>query len=463
MDYLNENELDSGMLALASTYPDYRELITLPNPSIEGRIVKALRIGSKTATPKAGILFTGTIHAREWGGADILFYLASDLLAAYAGQQGLLYEVNGKGPGRTFTALQIAGLRQNVDLFIVPCVNPDGRVYSMTTDPLWRKNRNPADKGAGVDINRNFDVLWDYKKYFDPKAAGNFSMSSDQPTAGTFYGYGPNSEPETKNVVWLIDQYPQITYFIDVHSFTGDVLTAWGDAPDQNSDPSMNLLNPAYDGKRGVDDTSVYGEYIPEKVESRATELGTCITDAIADVTGEQYDVHQGFYLSPGMAGGSSGAIYPTAGASDDYSTSRSAVSPQRDHIYAFTLEFHKTDSTDLNFAFHPPFPKMGEIIAEVDAGLIQFCLCATAPPPINIPEIVAEVLFGVVQDGGGVVIINGVPHRIPPWDPLVAQLAVALRVYYDAAALPGAEGRAAMNAALGAMTKAINAAQERV
>jgi hypothetical protein len=252
---------------------------------------------------------------------------------------------------------------------------------------------------------------------------------------------------------------------VDVHSYTGDVLTPWGDAPDQNNDPSMNFLNPAYDGKRGVDDTSVYGEYIDNGVETKATELGTCITDAIADVTGEQYSVHQSFYLAPGMAGGSPGATYPTAGVSDDYSTSRNVVSPQRDQIYAFTLEFHKTSSNDANYAFHPPFPKMGDIIAEVDAGLIQFCVCASTPPKpkITVPEIVAEVLFGVIQDGGGVVIINGVPHRIPPWDPLVAQLSAALRVYYDAAALPGVEGRAVRNAALGAMTKAIGAAKEQI
>jgi hypothetical protein len=59
-------------------------------------------------------------------------------------------------------------------------------------------------------------------------------------------------------------------------------------------------------------------------------------------------------------------------------------------------------------------------------------------------------------------VIINGRPHRIPPWDPLVPQLTAALRVYYDAAGLPGAEGRTVMNAALGAMTKAIAGAQAR-
>jgi hypothetical protein len=224
----------------------------------------------------------------------------------------------------------------------------------------------------------------------------------------------------------------------------------------------MNFLNPAFDGKRGVDDTSVYGEYLDTASANRSVTLGTCITDAIVAVTGEQYEVHQGYYLAPGSAGGAPGQIYPTAGTSDDYTTSRSIQDPQRGMIDGFTIEFHKTSSTDFNFAFHPPFPKMAEIIAEIDAGLLAFCVCASAPSVPRLPQLVAEVLFGVVQDGGGVVIINGRPHRIPPWDPLVPQLTAALRVYYDAAGLPGAEGRTVMNAALGAMTKAIAAAQAR-
>lgn len=462
MDYLNQDELDSGMQALAASYASDCELIDLPHTSIEGRTIKALRIRAKSANPSLGIMFTGSVHAREWGGADILFYLAGDLLAAYAAGKGLLYEVSGKGPGRTFTASQLAALRNGVDLFIVPCVNPDGRLYSMTVAPLWRKNRN----GSGVDINRNFDFMWDYKKYFAPSVLSVFSMPSDNPNSDTYRGSGPNSEPETKNVVWLLDQHPHIRYFVDVHSFTGDVLTAWGDAPNQSANLSMNFLNPAFDGKRGVDDLSVYGEYLDTASAHRSQDLGGCITAAIQDVTGEQYEVHQGYYLAPGSAGGAPGQIYPTAGTSDDYATSRSIQDPQRGQVDGFTIEFHKTSSSDYNFAFHPPFPKMAEIIAEIDAGLLAFCVCASTPQlpdPSRFGEIYAEVLFGVVQDGGGVVIINGRPHRIPPWDPLVPQLAGALRVYYDAAALPGAEARTVMNAALGAMTKAIAAAQSRV
>jgi murein tripeptide amidase MpaA len=101
--YLNEAELLSAMQNLAAAYPDDCELLNLPHVTYENRTVKALRIGRKEATPttvfdqKIGVLFTGSAHAREWGGADILIYLASDLLKAYIANQGLNYSVAGKG------------------------------------------------------------------------------------------------------------------------------------------------------------------------------------------------------------------------------------------------------------------------------------------------------------------------------------------------------------------------------
>jgi murein tripeptide amidase MpaA len=469
--YLNEAELLSAMQALAAAYPDDCELVTLPHTTHETRSVYALHIVSKLQPsvlegPKVGVLFTGSVHAREWGGADILVYLASDLLKAYAAGQGLVYSVAGKGPGVTFTAAEIQTLRRRLDLYLIPCVNPDGRAYSMSTDSLWRKNRNPASSGGiasniGVDVNRNFDFLWNYKQAFAPSAQSIFSMASDNPGSDTFFGTGPSSEPETKNVAYVMSTFSQIAYFVDVHSYTGDVLYSWGDAPNQSSKLAQNFSNHTFDGKRGVDDLSVYGEHIASDTEATAKALGKVITDTIHDVTGEDYATTQGFYLAPGSPGGSAGATYPTGGTSDDFATSRSSAEPGRPPLLGFTIEFHRYGGSDYDFAFHPPFPEMANIIAEIDAGLIAFCLSSVAMSgsKLKLPEIVAEVLFGVTEDGGGVVIVNGKPHRIPPWDPLIPELSQALRVYIDAGALPAKRAREARGVALDAMADAIKAA----
>jgi len=38
-------------------------------------------------------------------------------------------------------------------------------------------------------------------------------------------------------------------------------------------------------------------------------------------------------------------------------------------------------------------------------------------------PELVAQILVGVTQDGGGLVIIGGKLHKVPPRGPIVAVL----------------------------------------
>ena len=77
-----------------------------------------------------------------------------------------------------------------------PQANPDGRHHSMTVDPMWRKNRRPAEPGSpsctvgggdgpGVDINRNYDFLWDFPTKFSPQAP---VMTSTDPCSEIYRG-----------------------------------------------------------------------------------------------------------------------------------------------------------------------------------------------------------------------------------------------------------------------------------
>jgi len=48
-----------------------------------------------------------------------------------------------------------------MEIWIVPAVNPDGAGFVHAQDPWWRKNRSEVCDGSiGVDLNRNFDVYW---------------------------------------------------------------------------------------------------------------------------------------------------------------------------------------------------------------------------------------------------------------------------------------------------------------
>jgi hypothetical protein len=169
MSYLNVAEVETAAANLAAAYPSLCQLIALPNTTFGGRTCHALRLGGGAPGSRDCVMVIGGVHAREWGSCEIAINFASDLLEAYANNTSLAYG------GKSFTAAQIQSLLNGLHLLVFPLVNPDGRDFSQTTVALWRRNRNPANSGGnpsciGVDVNRNFDFLFDFNAAF---AAGS--------------------------------------------------------------------------------------------------------------------------------------------------------------------------------------------------------------------------------------------------------------------------------------------------
>ena len=366
MSYLNIVEVESAMAALAKTYPSVTELIALPHKSCEGRSSHVLRIGHDSVHD--GVLFTACQHAREWGGAEICIYFAADLLEAYTAGTGLAYG------GTSFSAWTVKAIVDRLSIFVYPCVNPDGRKYDQEHDALWRKNRNPADSGGnparmGVDLNRNQPWLWDFRTAFAPGALSFGTLASDDPGSDLYHGRTPGSEPEGANIRWLLDTYRTIGRYLDIHSYTGDLLFAWGDDSDQTVNPSMNFRNPAYNGQRGVQ--GGYEEYIDPTDLNVIEGIANRVVNAIKGVRGQPYEAKQSVFL---WGGGQVG--YPTSGTVDDYAYSRHLTSCLDTKVFAFTLEFG-FEQGDARTSFHPPWSEMEKIVADADAGLVEFCAAA--------------------------------------------------------------------------------------
>jgi murein tripeptide amidase MpaA len=352
MAYLNVEEIEAALDALAASYPDLTELIPLSNRTPEGRQSHALRIGPADARAGDAVVVTGGMHAREWVPPDALVNLAADLLEAYSGGTGLRYG------GQRFSPDNIRTVVEELQLVLFPCVNPDGRHHSQTAESLWRKNRRRVRPDldpscVGVDLNRNFDALWDFRRHFAPDS--DVSASDDPCHPWVYVGPAAASEPETQNVVWLLDKYPDTRWFIDVHSAVPAIYHTWGFDENQTSDPDMSFRNPAFDGQRGRVGDSCYREYIPAEDGEVLQELGAAMNDAIRTVSGAAYAFEQSF------------SLYPTSGASDDYAYSRHFVDGAKGKILSFTVECGRS--------FQPSWQEAEDVIREVCAGLIAFCL----------------------------------------------------------------------------------------
>ncbi|MEW8985716.1 M14 family metallopeptidase [Paenibacillus sp. S-12] len=360
MAYLNVNEVESAIIALSRKYPNFTKLITLPHKSVEQRTSHALHLSSHFQSKRNTIFLTGGVHAREWGSCEICVFLAADLLEAYDQGTGLVYG------GKNFTSTEIKSLFESIDFVIFPDVNPDGRLYSQTIEALWRRNRNPADSGGnnscvGVDINRNFDFLWNFPDHFSPLAPVRTSTdpcSIDQ----TYHGSTPASEHETQNVIWIFDNFPQIKWYVDIHSYGEKILTNWGDDENQSNQQNMNFMNPAFDTVRGLKGDNAYKEYISNEDRTVTLALANAMHQGIKAVRGRNYQVQQAFDL------------YPTSGTSDDYAYSRHMTDPNKGKIYGFTIEWGRE--------FQPPWTEMQQIVSEVSAGIIQFSESASGATP---------------------------------------------------------------------------------
>jgi carboxypeptidase T len=357
MPYLNVRQVESALF-VASRPPNqqFTELITLPNVTWEGRTCRALKIANGDDSERVGVYFIGGVHAREWGSPDILVYFIQRLTRAYRTNSDLSLG------NKNYPAAQIQSIVDNLDLFIFPQVNPDGRNYSMTVEPDWRKNRRPAPSSnpecLGVDINRNYDFLWNYPTYFHPQAP--IRNSTNPCDYQVYIGPSASSEPETQNVVSMLESHPHIRFFVDLHSYDESILYGWGDDQEQFTTPDMNFRNGAFNGQRGIKDDAAYREYIDDSDQSLAIELANRMRDGIQAVRGRAYGVKASFDL------------YPTAGTSADYTFSRHLVDASKGKAYSYTIEWGSRDNPT---PFHPPYSEMQNIIREVTAGLLDFCL----------------------------------------------------------------------------------------
>jgi murein tripeptide amidase MpaA len=345
--YLTAAEIESALQTLAAAYPADTSLIELPEKTWEERTTHALWIHAGAAEDRIGVLVTGGMHAREWGGSDICIAFATKLLKAYAAQMPLVYG------GKSYTAAQVQAMLKRLDIFVFAAVNPDGKAFSQANDlamggsqgTWWRKNRNPNPglSAKGVDLNRNFDFLW-------TSGIG----TSTNAASFTYRGDSPFSEPEARNIRHLLDAHPQIGYFVDVHSFGELILFSWGDDENQSSNQAQNFKSAAFAGIRGIVGDTAYREFIAAADQTKLKGLAVAMNASLKKVRGKNYTVEQAV------------GLYPTSGTSDDYAFSRHYIDPALREVYSFTIEFGQE--------FVPPYTEMRRIIADVGSALTELC-----------------------------------------------------------------------------------------
>lgn len=166
-------DYESDMAKLVADRPDLVKPITLPYPTTSGRTVQGIEITNNVHANDGKPVFVdvGMHHGNEWPSGELTMEFAIDLVQ------------NANDP-------EVSALLDRARVVIVPIVNVDGFVGN--------HRRTDTD----VDMNRNYGLGW------LPISTG---------------GAAPWSEPETKNIEWLLSTR-QATVFNTQHTCIQVVL-----------------------------------------------------------------------------------------------------------------------------------------------------------------------------------------------------------------------------------------------
>ncbi|KJH45571.1 zinc carboxypeptidase [Dictyocaulus viviparus] len=137
--YLSFDDQMSLLFQLGKQFPHFVNVWQIATSS-EGRQIYAVKIGYPSYVNKPILWIDAGIHAREW----ISHSTALNIIWQ------LIYDSN----HRT--------LIREIDIIVVPNVNPDGYEYSRKSNRMWRKTRSKSpvsrfsEQCSGVDANRNY-------------------------------------------------------------------------------------------------------------------------------------------------------------------------------------------------------------------------------------------------------------------------------------------------------------------
>ncbi len=203
--YHTYSEVVSELSQIQSDHPEIARVFSL-GTSYEGRDIPAIKISDNAPIEEdePETIICALHHAREAVTVEVVMYIINYLSDNYGRDE------------------KVTSLVDSTEIYIIPIVNPDGKVYDdsggiMSEGGHWRKNRQPCSGGMGTDLNRNYSYHWG--------GPGSSSCCSD---VESYRGMSPFDAPETRAVKTFVEAHPDITVFLDYHSYGGIVLWPWG-------------------------------------------------------------------------------------------------------------------------------------------------------------------------------------------------------------------------------------------
>ncbi|HUU82095.1 MAG TPA: M14 family zinc carboxypeptidase [Phycisphaerae bacterium] len=322
-------DMETELAAMATNYPAITDLYSI-GTSWEGRTIWCLEITDNPGVDEGepGVQYMGLHHAREWPCVEVTLDIAGRLTSQYASNP------------------TIQNLVDNNRIWVIPCVNPDGLVYSRDVDEWWRQNRRDLGAGVyGVDLNRNYDGSASGHKDGAWGSIGTGSQSH-QPGYETYVGPWPLSEPETQAIRDFFATR-DVVISISYHTYSQLVLWPWG-----------------FDGSVQTDDDALF------------VSIGQGMASAIGGYTAQQ-----------------ASALYPTTGGSDDW-----AYGYRYYELGKNTLGY----TVEMGTSFHPAESLLQALLDKNWDGALYVLQQAAAAQSQLVPFVLPPILTTPPVDADG-------------------------------------------------------------
>lgn len=292
--YYTYAQMSEQLLALGERYPDILSVSSC-GTSADGRELYVATLGNSNAEKQ--IIITAGMHAREYVNCFVVMRQMEYYLENYD---------TGTYGGTTFRELF-----SKVCLVIAPMTNPDGITLAqegldaLRSDALRENvrqivrskakdnadtylNNNWKSNARGVDINRNFDLLWN-----------EYTSSYTSPAFKEYKGVTPDSESETRALVALTEGLSNPVASVCVHS-QGNLIY-WRCTPGSElwtENLRLAEITRAVTGYRIIDENETDAQTEPSYSNWTVFALGIPTVTVENGLGGypQHYDMVEGFY-----------------------------------------------------------------------------------------------------------------------------------------------------------------------
>jgi hypothetical protein len=198
--YHTYSQVLDSFTVLRNNYHEFLKLDTLGYSQRDSVPMYYLKISDNAELDEdePAVFLCSAVHSEEVLGSDVLLNYTGDLIGRYLEEDR-----------------SASWYIRNLEIYIVPFLNPEGRLVIEGGNLDWRKNKSDNDSNGvfnihdGVDLNRNYDIGWQW----DTTLAGR------SPESLMFKGYAPFSESENRAIAAFAYKYKPIAA-IDYHSPT---------------------------------------------------------------------------------------------------------------------------------------------------------------------------------------------------------------------------------------------------